>query len=117
MEALDAAAGRLVKENPRVKVEWEVLGYAGPMETDADSDVVRVIRQVVGEVIGREPGDMGAPFITDGRFYDQAGTPTVLFGPGGSSEAHTTHEFVDIDALLTAARVYGATFTNFLTPS
>ncbi len=42
---------------------------------------------------------------TDGRFYRYAGIQTIGFGPSGA-HAHGPDEFVNVDSLVSQARVY-----------
>jgi len=48
------------------------------------------------------------PFATDGRYTHAADIPTVGFGPGDPTLAHTEHEFIEVEQLLAGARYYEA---------
>ena len=39
-------------------------------------------------------------------YLNQAGIPTVIFGPGSIQQAHRLDEFVNLEAVQAAARVY-----------
>jgi acetylornithine deacetylase/succinyl-diaminopimelate desuccinylase len=61
------------------------------------------------------PRDVGFTGITDARFYlNQARMPAVILGPGSLEVAHTANEWVAVDDLVTAARVYARAFVAFL---
>jgi acetylornithine deacetylase/succinyl-diaminopimelate desuccinylase len=64
---------------------------------------------------GADPQDCGFTGITDARFYlNQARIPTVILGPGSLSVAHAPNEWVEVQDLVTAARVYARAFVAFL---
>ena len=59
--------------------------------------------------------DAGFTGITDARFYiNDAAIPTVIFGPGSLSVAHTADESVAVDDLVQAARIYARLFVGML---
>lgn len=53
-----------------------------------------------------EPTTKGAPYGSDQRLYHAAGIPTLLYGPGSIEQAHSTEEWIEIDAVMEAARAY-----------
>jgi acetylornithine deacetylase len=48
----------------------------------------------------------GAPYVTDASHYAAAGAPSIVFGPGDLSQAHTKDEWVALDQLTKASAVY-----------
>ena len=53
--------------------------------------------------------------ITDARFYvNEACIPTVICGPGSLTVAHTANEWVALEELEAAARIYARVFVRFL---
>jgi succinyl-diaminopimelate desuccinylase len=82
--------------------------------TDNSSPIVQALRASITKVTGQEPEYFVAwAGATDGRFYRQAGIDTVGYGPGGEN-AHGANEAVQIDDLVTQARVYVETITTML---
>ncbi len=82
--------------------------------TDESSPLVQAIQRSIREVTGETPEYFVAwAGATDGRFYRQAGIDTVGFGPGGEN-AHGANEAVNIDDLVTQAKVYVETITRVL---
>ena len=58
----------------------------------------------------------GVPGTTDGTIlFRDAGLTTVVYGPGGKWIAHQADEYVDVDDIATAARVYTRAARLFLT--
>ena len=82
--------------------------------TEESSPFVQALQASITEVTGQEPEYFVAwAGATDGRFYRQAGIDTVGYGPGGEN-AHGANEAVQIDDLVTQARVYVETITRLL---
>jgi len=82
--------------------------------TDPDSLFVTTIQDVVRKYVGEEPEffvDWAGG--TDGRFYRFEGIPTVGFGPVGNS-AHGPNEYVEIDTVVTQAKVFLGTILSLL---
>ena len=50
------------------------------------------------------PAEHGAPYGSDLRLYAGAGIPTLHYGPGAPSDAHTSHERVSLAETVQAAR-------------
>ena len=48
----------------------------------------------------------GAPYGSDLRQYAAAGIPTLQYGPGDVSQAHSVDESVSIDEVVRCAEVY-----------
>jgi acetylornithine deacetylase/succinyl-diaminopimelate desuccinylase-like protein len=74
------------------------------MEVAGDSEIVRLL----GEAMATEriqPVVEGAQYATDAGTYNDAGIPTIVFGPGDIGRAHTAEEYVEIDQLHTAFRI------------
>ncbi len=57
-------------------------------------------------ITGSVPVPVMWPSVSDAGWLAQAGIPTVIYGPGSLTEAHTTNESIAIADLITAARVY-----------
>src|SRR5215212_3872555 len=82
--------------------------------TEESSPIVRALQAGITKVTGQEPEYFVAwAGATDGRFYRQAGIHSVGYGPGGEN-AHGANEAVQIDDLVTQARVYVETISSML---
>jgi acetylornithine deacetylase/succinyl-diaminopimelate desuccinylase family protein len=51
---------------------------------------------------------------TDGRFFEQQGIPTIIYGPGDPSLAHKPDEWVGIDEIMEATRAYAITMVRLI---
>ena len=86
-----------------------------PTETDVDHPVVAAVAAAHTAVTGEEPVYGGVPGSTDGTIlWRDAGLPVVVYGPGGKWIAHQKDEYVELDDLVTSAKVYIEAATRFL---
>lgn len=46
------------------------------------------------------------PFGTDAAVFQNAGIPSIVFGPGSVAQAHTVDEWIDLDEVACAAQIY-----------
>ena len=53
---------------------------------------------------GAAPRDTGVPYWMDAAIFAEAGIPAVDYGPSGAG-AHEAVEWVDLDSVVTCARV------------
>ena len=65
-----------------------------------------VIEEINGECVIET-----AQFATNAGVYNQAGIPTVVFGPGNIAQAHTADEYVEIDQVIRCCEI----LSRFLT--
>jgi succinyl-diaminopimelate desuccinylase len=123
-ETRDSAVAEIVatldgiaSQDPAFRYELEVdplKNYIPPNITENSSPIVQALQASITQVTGQEPEYFVAwAGATDGRFYRQAGIDTVGYGPGGEN-AHGANEAVQIDDLVTQARVYVETITRLL---
>ncbi len=113
--ALDAAAGRVRAADPRVEITLELIEDRPWTETPATAPIVGAVERATRTVGGRDPRYGGVPGSTDGTFlHAAAGIPIVTIGPGKRDIPHQADEYVAIDELTEAARVYAAAIVYFL---
>ena len=87
-----------------VAVEWWG-GQFAPGLTDADADILEVVRNAHRAVSDRPQATWGTPYGSDLRLMTNlGGIPTVHYGPGDAALAHGPYESVPIAELLTATR-------------
>ena len=103
------------REHPEVELSFELREWTDAAEAPADSSIAAVARQAVQGERGQPAADVGFTGITDARFYiNDAKIPTIILGPGSLSVAHTANEWVQVQDLVTAARIYARIFVGFL---
>ena len=115
LEPFERLATEIAKEHPEVHLTFRLDGWTEAAEAAPDSDIAGSARDAIAAERGARPADVGFTGITDARFYiNDADIPTVILGPGSLSVAHTANEWVLVDDLVTAARVYARIFVGFL---
>jgi succinyl-diaminopimelate desuccinylase len=79
------------------------------VETDPKAPLVRDVAAVVAEVAGRRPVPAGVVYATDAAVFVPAlRVPMVICGPGLPAQAHQTDEWISVERLEQAARIYAA---------
>ena len=110
----ERVAAAIAAEHPEVDLSFAIREWTDAAETDPASAIAELCRSAV-RAEGREPADLGFTGITDARFYiNDVRIPTVILGPGSLEVAHTADEWVAVEDLVAAARVYTRVFLGFL---
>ena len=111
----DHLAADIAAEHPEVDLTFQIDGWTDAAEAAADSEVAGWARDAISAERGARPADVGFTGITDARFYiNDADIPTVILGPGSLTVAHTANEWVLVEDLVAAARIYARIFVGFL---
>ncbi len=88
--------------------------FAEPSEIPVDHNIVKTLKDAYHNVVGSPPNVTGRTGAADIRFLNKYGeTPTVIFGPGPTDQMHATNEYVRVDDLITATKVYAMTIMNW----
>lgn len=102
LEALAAPIAQAGDLGLRVEIEHE----REPFETPADDPAVLAVAEAARRVNGVQPTVVGRRIVGDANLYVHgAGIPSFYYGPGYAT-AHSEDEWVSIDRLGRAARVY-----------
>jgi len=88
----------LSKQDPSFKATIERPFFDPPLNTDINSRIVKSMRNVCGSILGKDT-IVGVPYGSDASKIASIGIPSIVFGPGNISNAHSDDEFVDIDEL------------------
>jgi succinyl-diaminopimelate desuccinylase len=97
-----------------INVEVNYIPLPRPaMEINADNLLVKTVAYSLEKVLGSSLPVKGETYWGDsGLLYGLAGIPTIMFGPGDISCAHSDHECVEISQLESAVLVYALTALN-----
>jgi acetylornithine deacetylase/succinyl-diaminopimelate desuccinylase-like protein len=75
------------------------------MPSAVDDPLVQAMLSA-NERLGLSTEPTGFSMGTDGRFFAEAGYPTIIYGPGDPKLAHIPDEWVGIEEILDATRAY-----------
>lgn len=98
----------LEKKDPDFKSELKVL-YDGmrPTFIPPQDKYVQILKKVIEKITGNNPNFISKVATCDSSYIvNDYGIPTIVFGPGVDNVAHTTSEYVPIDHLKIAEKVY-----------
>jgi len=110
-QLLEAAAA----VDPRLSVEMEVLELRHPTYTDPNHRVVAALASAYTDLTGAEPVYGGVPGSTDGTILNaRKGIPIVTCGPGDIHIPHHLDEWVSLDEIRQAARLYVLAAVRYL---
>jgi acetylornithine deacetylase len=104
---------RIVREAGE-DAELKLVFERPPMVCSPDILIAQSARRALEEVTGRAPADAGVAYWMDAAIFDQAGIPTINFGPRGAG-AHEPVEWVDLDSVVQVAQALALTCKHFLT--
>ncbi len=80
-----------------------------PFSIDASHQLVTSLAQACVSVGHAAPEVIGVPWAANsGLMQDEAGIPSVIFGPGDIAQAHTKDEWIELDQIARAIPVYQA---------
>ena len=103
---LEGLIGQVRAEDPRFEAEVTLAKNFPPYYCNPEEEVVKVLQGARRKVLGEE-GRFGAwRFGVDGSFIHRAGIPCAGFGPGNEDLAHTPEDYIPVDDLIRAAKVY-----------
>jgi succinyl-diaminopimelate desuccinylase len=84
-----------------------------PLETAPDAPIVGLLARAQQDELGLEKELAGANYGTDGSKLSRAGIQTIVCGPGNIAQAHTADEFVEIEQVELATRMYKRLLANW----
>lgn len=98
-----------------VAAEFESqLPWLPPSEIAADHPLVSAVQSAATEVLGVAPPLTVFPGGTDAPWFDRAGIPTIpAFGPGVLTCCHGPNEYIAVESVHQAARMYALTAARY----
>lgn len=92
--------------NHQPEIVWSG-GQYDSAEIPGDHYLVKLLERCVHDLTGDRAAIEGATYGSDLRlFVNMGGIPALLFGPGDVTIAHMADEFVNVQEVILAARVY-----------
>ncbi len=89
-------ASTLRASAPECSISIENFLVTPPMQSPLDSPFGTLLSEVMGR-----PLDRGAPFATDGGYFQQIGIQSYICGPGLLEEAHQPNESLPLEHFVT----------------
>jgi acetylornithine deacetylase len=107
IQEVELACERVRERRPTFAAELRVLVTQSPSDVSVDAPIVRELEHAMEEN-GEAGGIEGMSAWTDAALLNDAGIPTVCFGPGDISLAHAAEEYIALDEIDRAAAVLGS---------
>ncbi len=79
--------------------------------TTGKGEIIRIVEKAC-RMSGIKPVRVGLPYATEAVEFKKLGIHTVIMGPGSVKQAHTTDEFIPVNQLKKAVRVYSNVINN-----
>lgn len=111
---LRAEADRVTAGMPGLAIELDWFESRPWTETAAADPLVRALEAAYPGAVGGPPRYGGVPGATDGTFLHAAGVPIVTVGPGDRTIPHQVDEFVRVEDVVRAARLYAEAAVRYL---
>jgi acetylornithine deacetylase len=110
---IDAILSDILTSHPAIHLERdEPFGDVAGVDTSPESDVVIATVKASRQVRGTAP-IVGVAYGTNASKFAAVGIPSIVLGPGDIRQAHTAAEYVAIEQVVTAARLYEAAARAF----
>ncbi|MEM7802444.1 MAG: ArgE/DapE family deacylase [Chloroflexota bacterium] len=103
---------KLHADDSAFKASFRIELVRDPFEVDPEIDLVKILTDVSGEVLGTPAPHSGQTFWTDAAFHAASGSDTVLIGPIGDG-LHSAEEWVDVDSVVKLAEILSKTAIQY----
>jgi succinyl-diaminopimelate desuccinylase len=114
-DQIETLARAAVASDPRLRAELRVLEVRHPTRTPRDHPVVAALGGAYAALTGSPPLYGGVPGSTDGTILNaRKGIPIVTCGPGDIYIPHHIDEWVSIEEIKLAARMYVVAALRYL---
>ncbi len=91
----------------KAKVSVRKVRFVPPALTDPGEAIVAAAEKAASAVLGRPAPAVGFPATCDMTYLaNDARIPTVILGPGSLDVAHQANEYIALDQVVLAARIY-----------
>jgi len=111
-DELKGVLEELRRNDPDFRYEFRITMGGGdealpPLDTRADSPVVKTVLGAVARVVRKQPVVKGMAGWTDAALANAAWkVPAVIIGPGDITQAHSDDEYVELSQLFDSYRLY-----------
>ena len=106
---------RVIASNPALQYTIQVLEIRHPTQTDPHHPIVTTLAAAYQDVTGQPPIYGGVPGSTDGTIlHARKGIPIVTCGPGDITIPHHIDEWVSVEEIKVAVRMYVVAAMRYL---
>ena len=103
---------RLSTKDSKFNADLRTIFARGPFTVSAEENVVRFLKEAANFVLGTEPQYIGSYGWLDSEIIQNAGVPTVIFGPGGEG-MHSINEYAYVDQVVKSSMVLSQFILDF----
>ena len=103
----------LLTESGLSSIECELVLSSDPNYTATTERIYTTLKDNVKDILDVTVAPLLVTGGTDGRYFRLKNIPTVIYGPGEISMAHSYNEYVLIDDIVNAAKVIADTAVDF----
>lgn len=101
-----------LRDNPP-ELDWWKNWWWPPYDIPKDSPICGAAALAYEAVLNEPAKFNGFVAVDDASFLNRAGIPTITMGPGSIEIAHTANEYIEIQDLLDAAKIYALTIAEW----
>jgi acetylornithine deacetylase/succinyl-diaminopimelate desuccinylase-like protein len=113
LQDIRAVVEQLKSNDPELNVNIESPLNKPPSEISLDHPLYKTVAKATEQVVGYRLEPLGASGSNDTSYLTNiARVPAIAFGPGGGN-AHAPDEWVDVETLVTFAKIYGLSILYF----
>ena len=113
IEQIERLLHDLREEDPSLKATLKTLSAEDPVEISPEESIVKVLNQGIIAALGEEAKLGGMIGANDARFFIKKKIPTVICGPGITTQSHQIDEYVEIRSVYNAAKAYALAMIRF----
>lgn len=107
LESLQRLAAEVAAGQPELRAEIRAVNDEPPVETPTDHPLIVAAQRAAERTLGGQRRVRAATYYTDASVLQPpTGVPTLIVGPGEDGQAHQPNEWVAVDALCLAARLF-----------
>ncbi len=111
---MNALIADLKKLDPVLNASFKFVTRREPRSVSEDQPVLQIVKRAAMQVMGREPKVGGTISTGDLTAILEKGIPGIGFGPGDldRGNAHKENEFIEVDQLMDATKIYAVTMLD-----
>jgi acetylornithine deacetylase/succinyl-diaminopimelate desuccinylase-like protein len=103
------------QNNPDIELTVQAPGFVEPLIADVNTKFAKIVKNAYKSVYGEERDFKAFIATTDAHHFKRNGIETLLIGTmRGDNNIHAQDEFVYIDDVINATKLYALTALNYL---